>query len=163
MTTTALPLSGLVTMRSVSSLRAPSKRNFPQIDFKMVFSNNFTIASLLKKQKEKPFDLTSNVVYLFSCPCCTARYIGSSTQWISHRICGHIGISTRTNLPLSKPPFSAIRNHSEETDHPFTHRNFEILTSNPHRSDLLTLEALYIHKMKPSLNSQLPVQLHTQG
>ena len=157
-----IPFLGPLSFSIRKQLLVTLKRNFPQIDFKIVFSNNFTIASLLKKQREKPFDLTSNVVYLFSCPCCTARYIGSSTQWLSHRICGHIGISTRTALPLSNPPFSAIRNHLEETDHPFTHRNFEILTSNPHRSDLLTLEALYINKMKPSLNSQIPVKLFTQ-
>ena len=138
------------------------KHNFPQIDFRIIFTNDFTVGSVLRRSKDKPFDLTSNVVYLFKCPCCTARYVGSCTRWLSHRCREHAGFSVRTSFPLSSPPFSSIRNHSEENDHPFTHKNFEILTSNPNRADLLTLESLYINKMKPSLNSQLPTQLFTK-
>ena len=136
--------------------------SFPQIDFRFVFTNDFTIGTLVKKSVSLPFDLRSCVVYLFTCPSCNARYVGSSTRWISHRIASHVGRSFRTNLPLSKPEYSAIRNHSHENDHSFTHEDFKILNSASSRSDLLTLESLYINKMKPELNcSTTAAQLYT--
>ena len=66
-------------------LQTVLKHTFPQIDFTIIFTNDFTVGSVLQKTKEKPFNLTSNVVYMFSCPCCIARYIGSCTRWLSHR------------------------------------------------------------------------------
>ena len=138
------------------------KDSFPQINFRVIFTNRFTIASILKQPKAKPFDLTSDVVYLFSCPCCTARYIGSSTRWLKHRICDHMGVSTRTSFPLTNPPFSAIREHSHDLDNRYTYTDFSILNTSSNRSDLLTLEALYIDKMKPSLNRHQAVQLYTK-
>ena len=138
------------------------KRNYPQIDFRIAFNNPFTIGSTLKKPNMRPLSLTSNAVYLFSCPCCNARYVGSSTRWIQHRICDHKGISCRTFLPLSKPSFSAIREHSHNSDHPFTDSSFEILTVSSTKTDLLILESLYINKLKPSLNTGTAVQLYTK-
>ena len=138
------------------------KNSFPQINFRIVFTNEFIIGSLLKKRENRPMNLTSCCVYLFSCPSCNARYIGSSTRWLQHRIADHIGVSTRTSLPLSNPPFSAIRDHAESLDHNFTNQNFKILTSCPNRADLITLEALYIERMKPSLNRQTSVNLYTK-
>lgn len=73
-----------------------------------------------------------------------------------------MGISTRTSFPLTNPPFSAIRYHSEDSDHRFTYTDFRILSTSSNRADLLTLESLYIDKMKLSLNRNTAVQLfHT--
>ena len=82
-------------------LRAVLKHTFPQIDFRIIFTNDFTVGSVLQKSKEKQFNLTSNVVYMFSCPCCTARYIGSCTRWLAHRCREHAGFSVRTSFPLT--------------------------------------------------------------
>ena len=139
------------------------KQSFPQIDFRFVFTNQFTIGSLLKKSKPKPFDLTSGSVYLFSCPRCNARYVGSSSRWLQHRIADHRGISTRTGYPLSKPMYSAIREHSMAEDHPYSQSDFKILNTASYRTDLLILESLYISKMRPSLNNSTSAfQLFTQ-
>ena len=137
--------------------------SFPQINFQYVFTNTFTIGSYLKKSTPFPFDLRSSVIYLFSCPSCSARYVGSTSRWIKHRISDHLGRSFRTNLPLSNPQYSAIREHSHNSDHLFTYTDFEILNSTPFRSDLLTLESLYISKLKPELNGTTTAgQLYTQ-
>ena len=137
--------------------------SFPQINFRFVFTNTFTIGSYLKKSTPLCFGLRSSVIYLFSCPSCSARYVGSTSRWIKHRISDHLGRSFRTGLPLSNPQFSAIREHSHNSDHLFTHTDFEILGSTPFRSDLLTLESLYITKLKPELNGSMTAgQLYTQ-
>ena len=158
-----LPYLGHISFGLRKQLNNILKESFPQIDFRFIFTNQFTIGSVLKKIKPKPFDLTSGAVYLFKCPRCQARYVGSTSQWLQHRIANHKGVSIRTGYPLSNPMYSAIREHSEAEDHCFTHQDFEILTTSSFRTDLVILESLYIAKMKPSLNNTtVAKQLYTQ-
>ena len=139
------------------------RNSFPQISFRFVFTNKFTIGSYLKNSTPLPFDLRSSVVYLYTCPSCNARYVGSTSRWIKHRISDHLGRSIRTDFPLNKPQFSSIREHSQNNNHLLSRTAFEILNSTPFRADLLTLEALYINKMKPELNCLTATEsLHTQ-
>ena len=148
-----LPYLGKLSYNIRKQLNNLLKESFPQIHFRFVFSNNFTINSLIKRTEKKNLDLASRVVYLFTCSSCSARYIGSTMRWMQHRYRNHRGVSTRTGQPLTKPEFSAIRDHSLEQDHVFTYRDFKILNSANFRSDLLILESLYISKMKPELNN----------
>ena len=158
-----LPYLGHISFTVRKQLNGLLKQSFPQIDFRFVFTNQFTIKSLLKKAKPKPFDLTSGCIYMFSCPRCNARYIGSTSRWLQQRISDHKGVSSRTGYPLANPMYSAIRDHSDTLDHPFSHLNFEILNTSSFRPDLLILESLYISKMKPSLNNTTTAhQLYTQ-
>ena len=131
------------------------KHAFPQVKFHFVFSNSFTVGSLLRRKPVLPFDLNSGVVYKFTCAWCDLRYIGSSSRWIRHRILEHKGLSVRTGFPLSKPNFSSIREHSLSLDHPFTNQDFSILSFCPDRLDLLISESLFIKKMRPELNCNL--------
>ena len=131
------------------------KHTFPQIKFQFVFTNPFTVGSLLRERPALPIDLNSGVVYLFTCSQCKLRYIGSSTRWLRHRILEHKGLSVRTRFPLSRPPFSAIRDHSLAHDHPFTDQDFTVLSIFSNRLDMLISESLYIKRMKPELNNNL--------
>ena len=158
-----LPFYGNESLKIRNSISTILKESFPQIKFNFIFTNKHTIGSLLKTPQPLPFDLRSSVVYLYSCSRCNSRYVGSTTRWMKHRVLDHCGRSFRTNFPLTKPSFSAIRNHSHENQHPITHDSFTILTSTPFRSDLLILESLYINSMKPNLNNTTTaVQLYTQ-
>ena len=157
-----LPYLGQFSIDVKKQLRNILRHRFPQIDFRIIFTNTFTVGSILKKPMKISADLTSCCVYSFTCPCCNARYVGSSTRWLQHRVCEHRGVSFRTNFPLSNPPFSAIREHSEQAGHTFTRGDFEIVNSCSNRADLLILEALYIERMKPSLNRQSTFQLYTK-
>ena len=158
-----LPYLGHISFGIRKQLNNILKESFPHIDFRFVFTNQFTIGSLLRRAKPKPFDLTSGAVYLFQCPRCSARYVGSTSRWLQHRIRDHKGVSIRTGFPLSKPSYSAIREHSEADDHPFSYQDFQILTTSSFRTDLVILESLYISKMKPSLNNTtVAQQLFTQ-
>lgn len=65
-------------------------------------------------------DLCPNVAYLFLCPCSQVRYLGSTSGWVRHRIVEHKGKSFRNGLPLCRPSFSAIREHSLQHSHPLT-------------------------------------------
>ena len=38
-----------------------------------------------------------------------------------------MGLSILTTRPISRPEYSQIRNHSEESNHPLSHDNFSIV------------------------------------
>ena len=158
-----LPFFGKSSFRVRKQLLGILRKSFPQIDFRFVFTNRYTIGSFLKKPSTLPLDLRSCVIYQFTCPTCTARYVGSTTRWFKHRVLEHMGRSYRTNLPLSKPQYSAIRDHCHNSNHALTWDAFKIINSSLFRSDLTILESLVINKMKPQLNcTTTAVQLYTQ-
>jgi len=148
-----LPYMGKLSFEIRKQLKSLLQNNYPQIKFTFVFSNTNTINNFLKHPKSCQSDLCSNVVYLFTCPSCQARYVGSTSRWLRHRIAEHKGKSFRTGLPLSKPSFSAIREHSLQHSHPFSNTDFHILTSLSSRQDLIISESLFIQKMSPELNN----------
>ena len=150
-----LPYLGQISYDVKKKLQVVFRDTFPQVRFQFVFTNNFTIGSLLKDRSSLPKDLNANIAYLFTCAHCGMRYIGSTTRWFKHRILEHRGLSIRTGFPLSKPSFSAVRQHSHDQDHTFTNQDFEILAFASNRLDLVISESLLIKKMKPGLNNHL--------
>ena len=109
----SLPFLGHLTKDFEKKLRAALERYYPYIHFNFIFNNSFTIGSFFSI-KDKPSHLMrSGVVYMYNCPGCNlGRYIGSTSRLLLVRICSHRGVSHRTQSPLSRPDFSAIRNHS---------------------------------------------------
>ena len=150
-----LPYIGKVSLEVKSKLQDILRCTYPQIKFQFIFCNNFTLGSFLRGSSFLPQDLRSSVIYLFTCPRCALRYVGSTSRWLKHRTLEHRGLSFRTGLPLTKPPFSAIREHSLDKDHPYTSQDFTILGQTSDKLDLLISESLYIEKMRPQLNNTL--------
>ena len=89
---------------------------------------------------------------------CNAHYIGSSKRQFRCRMAEHTGFSVRTGQPLQSPPFSSIREHSQQHDHVITSKQFKILTKS-NALDLRLLESIYISKFKPTLNTTSPLEL----
>ena len=150
-----LPYIGKFSLEVKNKLQAILRNTYPQIKFQFIFCNNFTLGSFLRNSSFLPQDLRSSVVYLFTCPQCALRYVGSTSRWLKHRTLEHKGQSIRTKQPLTKPSFSAIREHSLNEDHPYTSQDFTILAQTSDKLDLLISESLYIEKMRPQLNSSL--------
>ena len=148
-----LPYMGKLSFDLRKQLKTLLQTNYPQIKFTFVFTNTNTIGNFLKQRVNRSTDLVSNVVYLFTCPDCQARYVGSTTRWLRDRVLEHKGLSTRTRRQLANPSFSSIREHSREHSHPFSTTDFSILTSHSSRHDLIISESLYIQRMQPELNN----------
>ena len=130
------------------------RKDFPAIDFRFVFTNNFTIGSFFKIKDKIPDSVCSNIVYEFECPSCGARYLGCSSRAFRCRVLEHIGKSFRTGEFLNRMPFSSIRNHSHENDHPFNESNFKILHKFGDYQEALIGEKILIEKMDPELNAR---------
>ncbi len=70
-----------------------------------------------------------------------------------NRIFEHRGFSFRTNRQLMNPSFKKISKHSQTFDHMYNETDFNILYKARNNSELRVAESLFIHKNRPSLNS----------
>ena len=64
-----------------------------------------------------------------------------------------MGISASNGKPLSKPPFSNIRDHHQASGHPISPDDFSVLSICSSSFELLLRESLLFSKLKPSLNA----------
>ena len=65
----------------------------------------------------------------------------------------HIGKSFRTWLYLNKMPFSAVREHSLQYDHPISDKDFKIIARFRNDEDTFIGEKLLIQKLRPEINA----------
>ena len=126
---------------------------YPHINFCPVLKSGSTIGSFFSYKDRLPATLRSCAIYKFSCSGCNATYIGSTKRRTFERFCEHLGLSNRTKKPLTSPPFSYIRNHSIDCNHPISLNNFKTLSYAPQHS-LAIAESISILKYQPSLNYQ---------
>ena len=124
---------------------------YPQLNIRVVFKPSRTIQSLFKFKDVVPVELQSSIIYKYNCSCCNATYTGRNKRHLPARIHEHQGRSIRTNRPFANPPFSAIRNHCDSSDHPILKESFSVLSCRPHEMELNIAESLYIIKERPSL------------
>ena len=113
------------------------------------------MSNFFKFKDTVPPMLRSSIVYKYKCSNnnCAASYVGSSTRMLRVRAAEHMGISHRTNLPLSSLTHSAIRDHASGTcGSALDFNNFSIIDSHVNPISLRIIESLHIHKLKPSLN-----------
>ena len=123
-----------------------------QIEFNFCFKNKFSIKSLFNYKDSLPDELCSNIIYKFSCGTCQGSYIGSTTKQSRIRFYQHLGMSPRTNRPVSCPTHSSPRNPCHNNNHPFSINQFQIIDTINNELDLRILESLYINQEKPNLN-----------
>ena len=121
----------------------------------MVIHYLFSIGSLFKIKDRIPDSVCSNIIYQFDYPTCGARYLGSTSRAFKIRVLEHIGKSYRTERYLNKMPFSSIRNHSHDEDHPFNESNFKIIQYCRNHQEALIGEKILIERLKPELNNRV--------
>ena len=78
---------------------------YPQINFTPVYTNTFSIKSILTHKERLPSRLCSCVIYKFKCLFCEEQYIGSTVRQFYCRYAEHKAISPRSNLPVQSPVF----------------------------------------------------------
>ena len=136
------------------------KEFYPQLTIRVIFKAGFSIQSLFKFKDKVPDELQSSAVYRYKCSCCNATYIGKTKRQIRVRQFEHLGRSIKTKRPLGKPPFSAIRQHSENSDHPILLDSFSVIANRSKDAELNIIETLHIIQEKPTLcNHERSVEL----
>ena len=153
------PYYGYISEKIKAEIAHLNLKRFPHLNIKIAFTNNFSIGSLFKHKERIPKPLCSGIIYKYECLICKDQYIGSTIRQFQCRISEHLGISPRTNKPVSTPSFSSVRQHHMDTSHILKPDSFEIIDRSNTYINLRTLEALHIQKSKPKLNIGLPVEL----
>ena len=155
----SIPYMGKRSFNFKNNLTRLLREFYPQLMIRVIFKQGFSIQSLFRFKDRIPENLQSSAVYQYKCRCCNAMYVGKTKRQIRVRQFEHLGRSVRTNRPLGKPPFSAIRQHSENTDHPMYLDSFSVLSTRSKDVELSIIESLYIVKDKPSLCNGRSVEL----
>ena len=120
----------------------------------IILSNKFTIGSFFRYKDLLPRCLCSSIVYEFSCLQCRSVYVGMTARNLYIRVAEHLGKSFRTGNRIASPSHSKVREHIVNScPQSVSLDNFKILTSSSNFSDLKILESLYIHYLRPDLNS----------
>ena len=133
---------------------------YPQVSVRVIFKPRRTIQSFFNFKDKVPKNMRSCIIYKYECSCCNATYYGRTKRQLHARMFQHLGLSIRTNRPLSNPPFSAIRQHSEAEDHPINKDSFSVLSGRSNEMELDIVETLYTLRDKPSLcNNERSVDL----
>ena len=125
--------------------------HYPQVKINVVFKSVMDINRIFKIKDKVPQDLRSNVIYEYKCVDCNATYVGKCSRHFKTRIYEHLGRSHRTGNYMTKPAYSAIREHCEDSDHRISKENFSILASAKNNIELNIMEALFQHTRKPTL------------
>jgi hypothetical protein len=129
----------------------------PFADIRLILVNPLRISSFFGHKDRLPTGISASVVYEFCCARGSApvSYIGSTKRHLFQRIAEHAGVSFRSGRPLSHPPHSSIREHSEKCSCNISIDSFTILGSAKNELDLRILESLFIHRKRPQLNEML--------
>ena len=120
--------------------RNPHKCNAP-CTIVMTLRKLKTTMPSLKPPIEKP--LRSGVVYKISYPGCQACYVDQTSRHLLTRYKEHM------------KPSAPVSQHAKECRKTIKLEDVEILTSSPRGEvHLMTLEALYIEELKPTINTK---------
>ena len=155
-----LPFLGKQTNKLIDELSNLISRFFPAVEPKFYFRSGNKMASFFKLKTDDILECAS-VVYQYKCHCCQQCYIGSTMLQLFVRASKHRGISHRTGRHLNNPETSAIRNHSENLDHPIKLDNFSVIERANTVEDIRILESIRIRKDSPEINNnQLSLPLN---
>ena len=149
----SLPFYGSISETAYLHLFRTLSSHFTHLNFQPVPKTSTTIGSFFRSKDRVPDELQADVIYQYTCGGCKSAYVGSTHRRSLERFSEHLGISHRTKKPLNSPPFSHIRNHGYNNNHPISLRSFKIIDS-ASPSNLAISESLHILKINPSINVQ---------
>ena len=161
--TLTLPFYGNSSLLLRNGLKKSLNEIYPDLKIRVVFSGLRTISSFFRFKDKIPASLQSNLIYRFSCSTCQVDYIGYTTRHLRTRIGEHLGISSRTGLPLSVREGTVIKKHISESGHDSTEEDFEIFHSVSKPEHIKIIETIFIQRECPKLNDTIgsfPLRIH---
>ena len=159
----SLPFFGAQSEKLKTEILDTLAKFYPQLDLKIILSNAYTIGSLFNYKDKLPMTLQSSIIYKYSCAfCASGTYVGLTTRALHMRIAEHRGRSFRSGNISQHPVSSSIRDHSLKCSKQISSSEFTIIGQDRPENSLALLESLYIHKLRPTLNSNqssLPLRI----
>ena len=138
-----LPFSGLHSVQIRNQInKLFSSAYHAYIQIRCIFRPMQRLSNFFRFKDRIPLSLRSRIVYTYKCQCCNALHVGETVRHFHKHISEHMGISDSTGKPLSKPPFSNIRDYHQSSGHPISPDDFSILSSCSSSFELLLKESL---------------------
>ena len=116
-----------------------------------IYFRSFKVSNYFQLKRSTPTELSSNVVYKFSCPCDTAiSYIGYTTRHLITRAHEHLNLNSIAKSAIKDHIYSC--SHCSKTN--LSECNFEVIKKCNTGFEAKIQEALLIKKFNPTLNRQ---------
>ena len=132
-----LPYIGNLSTEIKQKIVKHCKYDCKSTNIKIAFSP-FKVGDLFSVKESVPKYLRSFVVYIFTCPCCNASYIGETTRHLTTRIKEHSETDSKSHIFIH---LNTNRNCKELCDT----ECFEIIDSATSSYRLKLKEAMYIN------------------
>lgn len=142
----------------VQNLSERLARDLRDDNISIAFKNENTTKRLFSKLKTPtPRDLESNVIYKIPCSQCEGVYIGQTSRYLKTRISEHKR-SIKPHVLLNSNSKTALAEHFERYQHPFTFEDTEILSRQSNYKKRLISEMVEIKKHKHNINKKQDVE-----
>ena len=139
---------------------------FRQVSLRFIFQSGRRFSNFFPLKDRIPMLMRLRVVYIYTCQCCRALYLGQTRRHLQTRVSEYMGVSPLTGEKLATTlfPTSSIQALARQTNHVISPNDFSIIYSCWSFSNfkLLIRDSLLISKCKPSFNenfSSTPLSL----
>ena len=159
-----LPFLGQISTKIRKELTTIFKRTAPHLKLKVAFVSNIRLKNMFSFKDRIPQHLQSLVLYKFTCNSCNAIYPGKTKRHYKVRLNEHLGISFRTERPLTyaESTATAVNKHCETCMHPNDETSFKIIGGARNNYHLMIMESLILLRTGKCLNTaerSIPLKL----
>ena len=103
-----LPFLGTMSSNLKQKLQTSIRNSLPQCNIKVILKSTNHLSSLFRFKDVISKELSSHLVYKFSCRSCHATYYGKTERHLNVRSGGHIGLSSRTGNRVTCKPSAML-------------------------------------------------------
>ena len=150
-----LPFLGAQSFLVRKRLQSCIRNTIPYCSLRIVFQSKTRLSSLFRFNDIIPKEISSHLVYKFTCSCCNLTYYGESARHLFVRASEHLGITPLTEKRVRNPKKAAVFDHILLNGLDASFEEFMILLKENNRFKLDLKESLLIKRDKPELNRNI--------
>ena len=150
-----LPFLGAQSFLVRRRVQSCIRNTIPYCSLRILFQSKTRLSSLFWFKDIISKEISSRLVYKFTCSCCNATYYGESERHFFVRAFEHLGMTPLTGKRVRNPKKSAIIDHILLNGHDASFEDFPILLKENNRFKLHLKESLLIKRDKPELNRKI--------
>ena len=131
----------------------------PYCSLRIVFQSKTRLSSLFPFKNIIPKEISSHLVYKFTCSCCNAIYYGESERYFFVRASEHCGVTSLNGKWVKNYKKPAVFDHILLKDHDSSFEEFTILLKESNHFKLHLKESFLIKRDKPELKGGLSARI----
>ena len=150
-----LPFLGTQSFLVRKRLQSCIRNHSPYCYLRIAFQSKTRLSSLFRFKDIISKEISSHLVYKFTCSCSNAAYYGQSERHFFVRASEHLGMTPLTGKRVKNPKKSAIFDHILLKGHDASFEDFKILLKENNKFKLHLKQSLLIKRDKPELNRNI--------